>query len=915
MCALFRRPGFGAIGDLPWGAHFCLFYEGKQDLLEVLVPYFRAGLEGNEACVWITGGLLGVQDARDALERSAPDLESRISQGRAAILSPDDWYLEDGGFTPVKSRELLVSLLDESLSGGLEGVRFAGDLSWMNEEGWNALVGYERQVNEMAGSLRLLACCCYPLERLSASELLQIAGNHNFSLVESLGRWTRVESAGHGPLDEQIRYGANLLDNVSDAVFSVDMDLKVKSWNSAAEALYGLRAGEVLGRPLSEVLEEDYLSATMADSLPDILDKGYWRGEVVHRRADATVVNMLSSVTLFRNPEGAPVSLIAVNHDITERKTAEREVRRLEHRFRDILDTVRLIAVVLDTVGNITFANDFLLELTGWRREELVGRSWFEVFIPEDERENLMAFFFASISSGEIETMHENDILTRGGERRHIHWSNTILLDVSGGVTGTASIGEDLTERIRAEAALEASNREWANTFDSVADAICLIDPEGVIYKCNRAMSELVGKTSEEVSGSTCWELMHGAKVPVESCAIRTMRETGRRQVETILVGDRWLFITLDPILDEDGILKGAIHTLEDITETKRAEQELEIRARLLDAATDSIFLHDLDGSILYANEAARTVLGYSLDELTGMKITDLISPESAGHYDARIERLLKKGEATFDSVQMTKDGSSVPMEVIAKVIESGGRRVVLSVARDVSERVSHEAELRDFIEIAAHELRHPITVVKGYTITLESYGEQMDEEMRRDVLTSIDQGADRLTRLVNELLDTSRIERQQFLLHEQEASVRALLDRAVEQMRARGFMQPIDLSISDEVGDWLLDPVKFIQVVAILLENALNFSPEGKGVDIEASLRNGSLLVSVADRGPGLPESDRERVFDRLYQVEDVAHHSVPGIGLGLYIARNIVEAHGGRIWWDPHGGGGSVFRFTVPG
>jgi len=102
--------------------------------------------------------------------------------------------------------------------------------------------------------------------------------------------------------------------------------------------------------------------------------------------------------------------------------------------------------------------------------------------------------------------------------------------------------------------------------------------------------------------------------------------------------------------------------------------------------------------------------------------------------------------------------------------------------------------------------------------------------------------------------------------------------------------------------------------VLVILLDNAVNHSPDDSGIEVVAEPRDGEVLISVLDQGVGVPGKDRKLIFERFYQVEDALHHTSPGMGLGLYIAREIVEAHGGRIWYEPREGGGSIFRFTVP-
>jgi signal transduction histidine kinase len=229
-------------------------------------------------------------------------------------------------------------------------------------------------------------------------------------------------------------------------------------------------------------------------------------------------------------------------------------------------------------------------------------------------------------------------------------------------------------------------------------------------------------------------------------------------------------------------------------------------------------------------------------------------------------------------------------------------------------ERFAHEKDLKSFIDIASHELRHPITILKGYVGSLGLLWDKLDGEKRREFFDAIEFSADRLSKLVIELLDVSRIERGMFTINKQQVLLKLLVEQAVKEMRDRGCEKEFRLSISEEAGSLNADPDKLVELLVILLDNAANHSPERSEIDIQAEPGGEGLILSVLDRGSGIPEEKRERIFERFYQVEDANHHATTGIGLGLYIARGIVEAHGGRIWCEPREGGGSVFRFTLP-
>jgi two-component system sensor histidine kinase KdpD len=228
----------------------------------------------------------------------------------------------------------------------------------------------------------------------------------------------------------------------------------------------------------------------------------------------------------------------------------------------------------------------------------------------------------------------------------------------------------------------------------------------------------------------------------------------------------------------------------------------------------------------------------------------------------------------------------------------------------DLRERAER---LRDFLVVASHELRHPITIVKGYSHILADHMDTMPPEQVQDILQDITMSTDRLTRYVDQLLDISRIEQGKVVVERQPVDPGQLVEMALEDMAVMGrnnqFIKRVE-AFDEKVA---LDPEKFVQLLNILLDNAVKFSPDGSPAEVDLERDGQMLVVSVLDHGSGIPEDSREKIFNRFYQVEDVAHHSKIGLGLGLYIARQLAQAHGGNIWVEPRIGGGSIFRFTV--
>lgn len=236
-------------------------------------------------------------------------------------------------------------------------------------------------------------------------------------------------------------------------------------------------------------------------------------------------------------------------------------------------------------------------------------------------------------------------------------------------------------------------------------------------------------------------------------------------------------------------------------------------------------------------------------------------------------------------------------------------------VRKRMEEVLKRNAEqLRDFLTIAAHELRHPITIIGGYAKTLTRFLDELPPETVRQILAALDQSSERLVGISDELLDVSRIGRGTLNVRLQPCELGPLLEEVLQQLRARYSDCEFALHLQADLGTVRADPGKIERVMVILLENAAIFSPAHSLAEVMVERGEIEVMISVLDRGIGVPEEAREYIFERFYQVEEVMHHSTPGLGFGLYIARQIVEAHAGRIWHEPREGGGSIFHITLP-
>jgi len=265
------------------------------------------------------------------------------------------------------------------------------------------------------------------------------------------------------------------------------------------------------------------------------------------------------------------------------------------------------------------------------------------------------------------------------------------------------------TKHKRVEKALLASAQQWQRTFDAIGDVVCLQGVEGRILRCNTAMANLLGKSFDEIKGRTCWELMHGTSEPIEGCPTVRMRETHHRETFIVPRGDRWLEDSVDPLLDENDNLIGAVHTISDITERKRAEEALseseDKYRKLFELGSDALFLIEVEtGRILDLNDTALKMYGYSREETLQMKNTDF-SAEPAQTRQATVEH----EQQIPVRYHKKKDGTIFPTDISVAYFTWYGKEVCIAAIRDITQRKRAEEALREserrFSDVAENAL------------------------------------------------------------------------------------------------------------------------------------------------------------------------------------------------------------------
>jgi C4-dicarboxylate-specific signal transduction histidine kinase len=194
MTTALRQTGIEPVGEMPWGTHFCHFYETKNDLLETLLPYFKAGLESNEFCAWVISEPLNEAEVRQALDRAVPDFDRYVSSHSIELMSARDVYLAGGEIDLHRIIGNWSAKLEGALSRGYQGIRVSGNTAWLEQKRWRQFMEYEAELNRGISDHPMLVLCTYPLTTCGATEFLDVAGTHQFAVAKRGGRWEMVET-------------------------------------------------------------------------------------------------------------------------------------------------------------------------------------------------------------------------------------------------------------------------------------------------------------------------------------------------------------------------------------------------------------------------------------------------------------------------------------------------------------------------------------------------------------------------------------------------------------------------------------------------------------------------------------------------------------------------------------------------
>ena len=579
-----RRSGIDSTGDISWGTHFCQFYQTKEDLMDIFIPYFKAGLENNEFCIGITSKSLEVEEAKEALRRAIPDFETYLENGQIELIPYTHWYFKEGNFDSERVLNGLVEKLDKALVNGYDGLRLSECTSWLKNENWSVFTNYEEEVDRIIENYQIMALCTYALDNCNAVGIIDVIANHRFSLIKKDGKWEQIESSKRKMAEENRLHLASIVEYSNDAIITKSLDGIITGWNKGAEQIYGYSAGEVLGKPIS-ILEPSIL-VEETEELAELIKQGdkIHSYETLRLRKDSTIINVSLTLSPVFDATGKLTAISIIARDITKSKKAEEELRKSEERYR----------IVTERTGQVVYDYDLRTDKCSWAGaiEEVTGYSF------EEFQKFGKDFWIKNIYRTDKNHVNEksHNVRMTGGrfkeelrlERKdgtciYIENSGVCLTDREGLPYGAIGVLKDITSTKLAEIQLRESERKYRSFIQNFHGIAFQLDENFVPIFLHGAVEEITGYSEDEFMSWVKWKdiifpdelslvlkgeekIRSSPSAVYEEIEFRIKHRDGRI---------RWINEIYQRIQNQDGkpeFYQGAIY---DVTERKETEKFL----------------------------------------------------------------------------------------------------------------------------------------------------------------------------------------------------------------------------------------------------------------------------------------------------------------------------------------------------
>ncbi len=739
---------------------------------------------------------------------------------------------------------------------------------------------------------------------------------------------------------------SQIIEQAPSGVYVVDAQFRVAQMN-AQTLPYFAAAQPLIGRDFTEVLEIVW-GPEIGHQIESIFRHTLTTGEryvsprFSELRHDIGVEQAFAWETQRITLPDGQHGVVCYFQEVTARDRAEAALRASEARFRAAVGAVSSLIWTNNARGEMEAEQPGWGSFTGQSRKEYHGYGWAKAVHPEDAQPTLDAWNQAVADRRIFEFEHR--VRRSDGEWRLCSVRAVPVLDEAGEIREWVGVHTDITERKQAEEALRESEEQFKTMANTAPAMIWVTNPDATLKFISRGWHEYTGQSEIEAFGKEGFGWLDAVHPEDAERAGQVFLDANARQ-EPFSLDYRirradgeycWAIDSGRPRFDDAEHFLGYVGSVTDVHERNQAEGALrESEARLggiLRRSPAGIVQTDATGCMTLVNPRWSEMMGYPEAELLSRNILDITHPSSVDETAAAFGRLAAGGpDFQIEKAYRRKDGSILRAQSNVAAIRSpdGEFLGIIAAVLDISERIRTEEELRrlaaelsdanrrknEFLATLAHELRNPLAPVRTAVAILRMKGPAIAElQWARDV---IDRQVDTMSRLVDDLMDVSRIDQGKIELRREQVELRKVVQSAVETscplIEEMGHELTVTLPTDPVMVD--VDLTRMAQVFMNILTNAAKYTERGGRIDLRAEVQGSDVAVSVVDTGIGIAAQKLTTIFEMFSQVEGALSRSQGGLGIGLSLAKQLVEMHGGGVEAKSAGPGmGSEFLVRLP-
>ena len=747
-----------------------------------------------------------------------------------------------------------------------------------------------------------------------------------------------------GELERELRKFDAIASSVPDFIYTFDLSGRFTYVNPSLLHLWQKTAAEAIGKNFFELDYPTDLATKLQNQIQQVIETGkQLKDETPYTSGFGTRAYEYIFVPLF-DENGAVEAVAGVTRDITDRKQAEAALRVSEEKFRNMADNAPCMIWVTDETGYCTYLSQSWYEFTGQTEATGLGFGWLNATHPDDRQFTQQVF----LAANERHDVFRIEYRLRGSDDRYI-WAIDAAspwFGPEGEFKGYIGSVIDIDDRKQAESALRQSEERYRTLFESIDEGFSVIEVlfdqnnQPIDYRFLEVNPAFENQTGlQQATGKTARQLVPNLEDHwVETYGKIALTGESLRFENGSEAMNRWFDVYAFPI-GEPLERKVAI-LFTDISARKQVEEELRQKNAILEVINESaptpIFVKDREGQIIYANPATLEVLGKSASEVVGYRDRDFYpSPELGERVMENDRRIMASGQT--EVVEESPDGIRTFLGMKAPYRNDAGVVIgLIGISYDISERKRIESEREqvlqreqtareaaenanrikdEFLAVLSHELRSPLNPILGWARLLRRG--KLDGAKRAQALETIERNAQLQSQLIEDLLDISRIMRGKLTMVPMPVNLSFVVAAAIETVRLAAEAKSIQIEVNMEpnIKKVYGDGGRLQQVVWNLLSNAVKFTPTGGVVRVDLTETKGYAQLQVIDTGKGINSEFLPYVFEHFRQEDGATTRQFGGLGLGLAIARQIAELHGGRIWVESRGENqGATFTLELP-